>query len=452
VLLFGISSAIAGEADLVLDTKALRDANTFAEVKALVDSKLLQIAHSMGLNAKGKILVAESDATARIQGGERIIEVSKDDKEREVGVKYKVAGLKSLVRIEGTLAGSGYSEGAKSKGASQKYEDFLKQLEREGKFLSYVNDDKYHKFFSRRSAEVKKDFTLENFTRFVNELKQWSNTKPIGIDPFIPLNAAARTAGLVGAKKLDPDLEKKTIRDLMAFVQSDKSTIPSNSKSRILAEFGRLLTRAAGTNLQLYGKTLDGKDFDWKALRGKYVIVHFTTSKNDSETSKLKAMYEKYHDKGLEIVSIFGDDVSACRKMVKEKGINWITLSEELTKKANLSPLGKVYSINVIPTIFIVDKGGKVLSSRDLRGMELKKEMAKLFDDNQSDKTEKSSMAEKNTAKELTKRRLEKRNKKDDEDDDEDDDDAKKPNPKNNKANKKADKENKKKNGKIKDK
>jgi thiol-disulfide isomerase/thioredoxin len=265
-------------------------------------------------------------------------------------------------------------------------------LEEEGIFLSFVNDEKYQKFIQNRIRELEEDFTLENFALFVKELKQWSNTKPLGIDPARPLLAAVTRANSSNAKKLDPDLVTKTIRELIVFVKSDESTISDEQKKEVLRQLEGFAKRSVGVNPELYGKTLDDEDFQWDLLRGKYVIVKFTASwcgPCRGEIPGLKKVYEKYHNKGLEIVSIYiRDKISASRKAVHDENINWITLSEELTQKANLPPQGKTYAIQGVPTMFIVDKEGKILTTDEVRGEKLQKKIAVLFGDEESDITQ----------------------------------------------------------------
>ena len=55
--------------------------------------------------------------------------------------------------------------------------------------------------------------------------------------------------------------------------------------------------------IDLYGKTIDGEDFDWESLRGKYVLVKFTMVQFTSPWHPICQMqipgmlevYEKYH-------------------------------------------------------------------------------------------------------------------------------------------------------------
>jgi thiol-disulfide isomerase/thioredoxin len=390
VVSFGISAVVAEEK--ISDVLPFRDVKNVEEVQLLI-GELTKTAQVPKATAE-QLQFLENNANILIQGGERILEIAENDAEREIGIRFQINGLKALVNYEKVRAGKEelHNENAKSKNAAQKWNAFFKKLEEEGKFLSFVNDEKYQKFVQNRIPELNQDFTLENFSQFVKELKEWSNTKPLGIDPAKPLLVAVTLANSRNAKKLDSDFAAKIIQELIAFVKSDESTISDEQKKEALWQLEGFAKRSVGANLELYGKTLDGDDFHWDSLRGKYVIVKFTASwcgPCRAEIPGLKKAYEKYHDKGLEIVSIYvNDKIPASRKAVNDENINWITLSEELTKNANLPPQGKVYAIQGVPTMFIADKEGKILTTEEARGEKLQKKLAELFGDEKSDITQ----------------------------------------------------------------
>ena len=146
-------------------------------------------------------------------------------------------------------------------------------------------------------------------------------------------------------------------------------------------------TFAAGPEFNLYGKTLDNADFDWASLRGKYVLVKFTATwcgPCKMEIFGMLEAYENYHDKGLEIVSVYiweqePNADATVRQFVEKEKLPWIIISESLTKKAGLPPQSETFEIQSVPTMLLVDKEGKVLAA-GARGTRLKQELKKLFD------------------------------------------------------------------------
>ena len=146
-----------------------------------------------------------------------------------------------------------------------------------------------------------------------------------------------------------------------------------------------------GTDFNLYGKTLDDEDFDWESLREKYVLVKFTSTWCGPCKGEIPGMleaYEKYHDKGLEIVSVYiwehGDSVAKVKKFVESEKLPWIIVSESLTAKSGAQSQGDTFGIKGVPTMLLVNKEGKVLVT-DTRGERLKQELKKLFDESDSD-------------------------------------------------------------------
>jgi thiol-disulfide isomerase/thioredoxin len=147
------------------------------------------------------------------------------------------------------------------------------------------------------------------------------------------------------------------------------------------------LRLAVGNDPQLYGKTLDYKDFKWEDLRGKYVLIKFTATWCGPCKMQIPGMlevYEKYHDKGLEIVSVYtrqreSDPVATVKKFVKEEKLPWIIISEALSKTAMHPEFGEFYGLLGVPTFVLVDKEGKIMIPAS-HGVEWKKKLAEIFE------------------------------------------------------------------------
>ena len=137
-------------------------------------------------------------------------------------------------------------------------------------------------------------------------------------------------------------------------------------------QFAQLIPSVAvGTDFNLYGKTLDNEVFDWESLRGKYVLVKFTATwcgPCKMAIPGLLESYEKYHVKGLEIVSVYiwedraPDPVAMVKQFVEQEKLPWIIISEELSKNAGQPPQGKFFGIDGVPTMVLIDREGKVLA------------------------------------------------------------------------------------------
>lgn len=131
--------------------------------------------------------------------------------------------------------------------------------------------------------------------------------------------------------------------------------------------------RAEGIiNLQV-GKTppnftirgIDGKRYDLydEVKKGEYTLVMFWASwchKCEQEIPVLKNVYEKYGDKGFQIVGVSVDQAeTAWKKANQDKGITWPSVSQLQGWK---SPVAQDYKVTATPTLFLLDSEGKIVA------------------------------------------------------------------------------------------
>jgi alkyl hydroperoxide reductase subunit AhpC len=87
--------------------------------------------------------------------------------------------------------------------------------------------------------------------------------------------------------------------------------------------------------------------------------------------SNIRANYDKYHDRGFDVVGIStDDDRDALISFLKSNELPWTVLVDEDLKKADRETMSQRYGIFGIPNVTLVGKDGKV-AAMDVRGPEL---------------------------------------------------------------------------------
>ena len=112
---------------------------------------------------------------------------------------------------------------------------------------------------------------------------------------------------------------------------------------------------------------------------GKWVLVDFWASwcgPCRQEMPNVLEAYNKFHDKGFEVVGIsFDQKKEAWVKAIEQIKMPWLQLSDLKGWKCAAAP---AYKIDAIPDNILIDPQGKIID-RALRGKPLQKRLAKIF-------------------------------------------------------------------------
>jgi len=121
-------------------------------------------------------------------------------------------------------------------------------------------------------------------------------------------------------------------------------------------------------------------------VKGKATIIDFWAAwcgPCRRENPNVVNVYEKYHDKGLEIISISLDGRSNQQdsrqqwlKAIEDDNMNWHHASSLMYFR---DPVAEMYNISSIPATFILDENG-IIVAKNLRGPALGNKIAEMLD------------------------------------------------------------------------
>ena len=230
-------------------------------------------------------------------------------------------------------------------------------------FLQTIKEDKREKvaqevqflLIERKLIEVD-ELPLEQVTTLLAEVKEY-----LADQKMTERHLRLASSVVHAINRLEDDKQREGYF-------TDFGAIFSKSLDKQLAQYGKKLSRKpsqsssdlVGKPLELTGTTALGTEFDWKQYRGKVVLVDFWATwcaPCRREMPHVKALYEKYKEKGFDIVAVSLDrDLDALGQYLKENNIAWTNLAGDETQQ-----LAKKYGVRGIPTMMLIDQTGKII-------------------------------------------------------------------------------------------
>ena len=113
------------------------------------------------------------------------------------------------------------------------------------------------------------------------------------------------------------------------------------------------------------GITPEGKLLTLKQVlaQGKYTLLDFWASwckPCREENSNLRKIYDVYHSKGFNILSISSDTkIINWKRAIEQDSLHWFHISD----KDMSMEIAKMYNINALPAYYLLDSNGKVIAT-----------------------------------------------------------------------------------------
>lgn len=188
---------------------------------------------------------------------------------------------------------------------------------------------------------------------------------------------------LINAKVLKVEETERYFKGLASEVQG--STVGKSIKNYIAKQKSQNiasgLASVGNKAPEFSAKTPEGEELALASTLGKYTIIDFWASwcrPCRAENPNVVRVYNQYHDKGLNIISVSLDrqgQEDRWKQAIEKDQMDWYHVS-------NLQywqdPIARSYGVRSIPATFLLDENG-VIIAKNLRGSALQQKMDELL-------------------------------------------------------------------------
>lgn len=286
---------------------------------------------------------------AMIEAGGRILAAKPSDHQAEEAFQIKLGGLSYLVQSGDAVA--------------------LAQVKAFPAELLKVGRPAMAHMASGIVLQIKLDDAAkaspEEMKKILDEVRAFVGAKPLPSDVELAM-MAIEVLEARGEQKQAADVCRDFAK---AFAASDH--LPVKAMAGKLLGVARRLT-LVGNKIELLGTYLDGKPVTAADFQNKVLLVMFWATwcgPCRAEIPDVKAEYQLYHAKGFDVLGISLDtDREALEGFVKEQALPWrISFGGDPQQGGAENPMADHYGVMGIPTLFLVGKDGRVVST-EVRG------------------------------------------------------------------------------------
>ncbi|EMI56615.1 TlpA disulfide reductase family protein [Rhodopirellula sallentina] len=138
--------------------------------------------------------------------------------------------------------------------------------------------------------------------------------------------------------------------------------------------------QSVGREVELEGRTIQGKPFRLSQMRGRPIVLHYWATWCEpckQDMKRLRSLQARYQRAGLQLVGVNIDNSrEQAIAYLKENSVPWVQLYEDGGLEG--SPLAKQFGVQTLPTMMLIDSKGRVVR-HNVGEAELDSELAELL-------------------------------------------------------------------------
>lgn len=254
-----------------------------------------------------------------------------------------------------------------------------------------VSNDEYRKFTSsltpfenKQKAIVEQFYALpqdaseEEKMKLENEYDEIDIERVNFIEKYVTENNAKVTSAYIALRYLVSQYEVDQLEKL--FNTFDEK-IKSSSYVKVLEDRLKTIKQSMiGGSAPIFSQNdSEGNPISIENFKGKFLLIDFWASwcaPCRAENPNVVSAFNKYHEKGFEILGVsLDEDKDKWLAAIEKDGLTWSHVSD---LKGWENEAAKLYGVQGIPHSVLVDKEGNIIA-KNLRGEELHKKLEEVL-------------------------------------------------------------------------
>lgn len=326
------------------------------EMQGLLD-ELQKLDQNSPTTNKGAAAISRYN-TDRVAIIEKLIAAAKNEDERAQWTRQMVDGLAAAVQTVG------YRDGLKQLKAIR---DQVQKSSQDQDLVAYVSYRTLLADYSSQLQTTQSEKLRDVQTWWLKQLESFITSYPNSDDSAEAMLQLAVTQEFSG----------KVAESKKWYTKLVENHGSSEAGTRGAGALRRM--NLAGKQLALSGASLTGGSLDAKQYQGKVLLVIFWSSwckPCTEDLPQIQELYNKYHSQGFDVLGVNLDATpELAEAYIKQYKISWAHIHEEGGLE---SAPARDFGVISLPTMFIVDKSGKVMN-RSATVSDLKKTLPDLL-------------------------------------------------------------------------